>query len=411
MNVKIIPSNISGEIIAPASKSYAHRYVIASYLSGENCVVKSVGASNDIFATLNALSPVGLNYKLIGQDVELGKKPITKSPVINCEESGSTIRFLIPVMSALGIKCEFTGSKRLLERPMGEIISTLNANGGDIIGFKLNGKLTAGEYIIAGNVSSQFITGLLFALPLLSGDSYITVKGELVSKDYINITLDVLSKFSIIIEKTQKGYFVKGNQKYVCPKEMLVEGDFSGSAFPLCMGAIGGRVSVTNLNPISEQGDRKIINALKQFGANVIQLENGFTVSKAELRGTTIDCEDIPDIVQVLAVVASYASGVTTFKNVTRLEIKESNRVQGIINNLELAGIKAEYNGGNLTVYGGSPKGGIFQGENDHRTVMSACVMALFAEGESEIIGAEAVKKSYPSFFNDVLNLGGRVVG
>ncbi len=411
MDVTVKPSRVSGQINAPPSKSYAHRYLIASFLSGENCKIQGVGQSKDVFATLNALSGIGLKYTVINGDVTLERKEMEDNPVLDCSESGSTIRFLIPVASALGVKCRFSGSQRLLERPMGDIIDCLNKNGADIDGLTLNGKLHSGIFTINGGVSSQFITGLLLALPILNGDSKIVVEGNAVSRDYINITLDVLSKFQIKIERTQDGFFVKGNQKYVCPKEMTVEGDYSGCAFLFSMGAIGGDVEVRNLNVNSAQGDKKTLEILEKFGAKITKLDDGYRVSKGNLKGVTIDAEDIPDVVQVLSVVASYAEGKSVFQNVSRLVIKESDRIQGIINNLKLAGITCEYSDGNLTVYGGKPHGNLFQGDNDHRTVMSATVTALFADGQSTVIGAEAINKSYPSFFKDVRLIGGEIVG
>lgn len=412
MDVKILPSKIKGEIKAPPSKSYAHRYVIASFLSGESVEVKGAGNSFDVLATLNALSSVGLKYSY-NEDVDVTLTPpksLTDNCLIDCKESGSTIRFLFPVMSALGVKCQFTGSQRLLQRPMKDIVECLNQNGADITGFCLNGRLKSGNFTINGQVSSQFITGLLFALPILEGDSRIKIIGQTVSKDYINITLDVLNKFGIEIEKTNDGYFVKGNQKYHSPKNIVVEGDYSGSAFMFCMGAIGGEVVVKNLNHQSLQGDKRILEALKSFGANVNEVTGGYKVQKGNLKGITIDCQHIPDIVQVLSVVAGFAQGKTQFTNVSRLEIKESDRIAGIIKNLSLAGIKAEYLDGNLTVYGCDKiHAGQFLGENDHRTVMSATVLALNCSGESVILGAEAINKSFPSFFEQVKILGGKV--
>ena len=281
------------------------------------------------------------------------------------------------------------------------------ASFGSVGYFNLNGKLNSGNFKINGGISSQFISGLLFALPLLNGDSNIEIIGERVSQNYIDITLDVLKDFKIAVEKTANGYFIKGNQKYIMPSNATIEGDYSNSAFLLAMGVLGDGVTVTNLNKNSKQGDKKIVEILKDFGGDIKEVENGYIAKKGELNGITVDCEDIPDIVQILSVVAGYAKGKSVFKNVNRLEIKESNRVLGIINNLKNANIKAEYNGKDLTVYGGIVTSGIFNGDNDHRTVMSAVVMASFTSGESVIKGAEAVNKSYPTFFSDFISLGG----
>lgn len=407
MDIKITPSKIGGTLVAPPSKSYAHRYIIASFLSKTEGFICNCATSKDMYATLNCLKNLGLSYEFERGGVSLKFGKAVENPIIDCDESGSTLRFLIPILSALGVSCEFTGSKRLLQRPIKELTDCLNKNGAEIDGLKLNGKLKSGNYKIKGEISSQFITGLLFALPLLDGDSTIEITGETVSQNYIDITLDVLKEFNVFVEKTNCGYFVKGNQKYLMPKKMSIEGDFSNSAFLLALGVLGDGVTVTNLNKNSMQGDKKIIEILKGFGGNIKEVENGYFVKKGTLKGITVDCEDIPDIVQILSVVGAYAEGKSVFKNVKRLEIKESNRVLGIVNNLKNAGINAEYNGRDLTVYGGKVRYGTFNGDNDHRTVMSAVVMSAFSDGESVIRGVEAVNKSYPTFFEDFKSLGG----
>ncbi len=362
-------------------------------------------------ATLTALSSVGLKYDLSGDGVSLSYAGWQGEPILDCFESGSTIRFLLPVISALGIKCEFTGSQKLLSRPMSDLITALNENGAEIDGFRLNGKLKSGEFKITGKISSQFISGLLFALPLLDGDSKIIIEGEKVSKDYIAITLEVLKVFGVEATETEYGYLIKGNQTYIMPKDIKIEGDYSGASFLLALGVLGGSVKVLNLNKNTSQGDKEIVSALKKFGGNITEVEGGYLARKSELKGASIDCEDIPDLVQILSVVASYSKGVTTLKNVTRLKIKESDRIEGIIKNLKIAGIKAEYDGCDLTVYGGKPTGGIFCSDNDHRTVMSATVLATFASGNSQILGAEAVQKSYGDFFKDYSSVGGIING
>ncbi len=407
MDIKITPSKIGGTVVAPPSKSYAHRYIIACFLSSECGFIENCKTSKDMLATLGVLENLGLSYSFVDGGVKIGKKTAKETPVLDCIESGSTLRFLIPIASALGVKGEFTGSKRLLERPITELTDCLNKNGAEIDGLKLNGKLQSGNFKINGEISSQFITGLLFALPLLNGDSSIEIVGETVSQNYIDITLEVLKDFKIAVEKTANGYFIKGNQKYQMPKKISVEGDYSNSAFLLALGVLGDGVTVTNLNKNSKQGDKKIIEILKDFGGDIKEVEGGYFAKKGNLQGITIDCEDIPDIVQILSVVGAYAKGKSVFKNVKRLEIKESNRVLGIVNNLKKAGIIAEYNGNDLTVYGGKVSYGTFSGDNDHRTIMSAVVMSAFAKGESVVKGAEGVNKSYPTFFKDFKNLGG----
>lgn len=407
MDIKITPKILSGEVSAPPSKSYAHRLMIAAFLSGEKVKVKGVGESMDVTATLDALSALGAEYTREDSDVIISSRKVSGRREVYCRESGSTLRFLVPVAASLGINANFTGEKRLMERPLGDLINTLNERGADIEGKEVKGKLTAGEYRITAGVSSQYITGLLLALPLLDGDSEIILDGEAVSKGYIDITLDVLKLFSIDVERKANGFFVKGNQKYTVPTcDVVTEGDYSGAAFTLTAGAIGPGVTVKGLTD-SIQGDGKIVEVLEKFGATVERGKERIRVEGGNLHGIDIDCENIPDLVQIISVAAAYAKGDTVLRNVDRLRIKESDRIEAVINSLSVAGIKAKYDSGNLYITGGEPKGGVFDGGNDHRTVMSCAILASRAKGESKVLGAEAVTKSYPAFFEDYRKLGG----
>ena len=409
MNARILPSTICGEIVAPPSKSYAHRMLIASYLSGERVSVRNVGNSTDVLATVGALRSLGAQIDADGEAITIERKAIPRTATIDCNESGSTLRFLLPIAAALGVTATFTGKGRLLSRPIEELIQALNANGADIEGLTVKGKLRAGEYRIAANISSQYITGLLFALPLLSNDSSIVFVGEPVSASYLDVTLDVLQQFGIEIRKTTCGYYIKGNQTYIAPQTLTVEGDYSGAAFILSLGAICGKVRVNGLNARSMQGDAAILDILKSFGATVAVNGDCVSVEKRELNAITLNCGNIPDLVQIISVVSSFAQGVTVLHNVNRLQMKESNRLQAIIGQLDAVGVKCEYVNDSLIIYGGEPKGAILSGGDDHRTAMSATVLALGAKGESEIVGVEAISKSYPEFVNDVLKLGGKI--
>ncbi len=409
MNVKITPSQLSGKIKAPASKSFAHRIILSAFLSGEKCVIDGVGNSKDVLATLSALRDMGANSSLNDGVCEIERVNRKNSQKINCIESGSTLRFLIPVACALGLECEFTGEGRLLERPIKELTDVLNENGGKIVGHKITGKLKSGEYKINATVSSQFISGLMFALPIIDGDSKIVLQGNAVSKGYLDITIEVLSKFNIKIEKTDFGYNICGNQKYVMPNKIKVEGDFSGAAFLLSSGAINNSITVSGLNANSTQGDAKILDVLSKFGAKVSCERDEITITANGLKGIEYDCEDIPDLVQIISVVASFAEGKTVLKNVERLRLKESDRIKAIIDMLTIAGIRVEIKDNDLIVYGGKVNGGEFDGGNDHRTVMSSAILSLYASGSSKIVGAQVVDKSYPEFFSDLIKLGGNV--
>lgn len=410
MNVKITPTKLHGTIDAPPSKSYAHRLIISAFLSKKSVRINNVGYSDDINATVNALNTLGGNITIC-ENYAIVNPPrlITEKVKVDCGESGSTLRFLMPIAAALGINAEFTGHGRLLERPIGDLLDALKSHGVSVCGYTVSGKLTSGEYVINAGVSSQYITGLLFALSILDGDSSLILQGNAVSRGYIDITVDVLKLFGVQIQKNETGYFIKGNQTFNAPSKIDVEGDYSGAAFVLSLGALGGEITVKGLNKNSLQGDAKIIDALKRFGANVTENGGLFTVKSGKLNAIELDCDDIPDIVQIISVVASYANGTTVLKNVDRLRIKESDRVEAVIKTLKTAGITAWYNCGNLYINGGKPTGGVFDGGKDHRTVMSAAVLSAYADGKSTIIGAEASKKSYPAFFDDLKSLGGNI--
>ena len=408
-NIRVKPCNINGEISAPPSKSFAHRILISAFLSGKEISVLNVGSSVDATVTLNALKTLGASVKVFDGKVVIkrGEFPNEKV-VIDCKESGSSLRFLLPVVSALGVKAEFTGAKRLLERPIKELTTALNQNGADIDGLLVNGKLTSGKYYIDGGISSQYITGLLLALSYVDGESEIIVNGKLVSQPYVDITLSVLKDFGVEFTKTQNGYKIKGG--YDTKKmEYTVEGDWSGASFLLSAGAIGGSVRVKGLNLSSVQGDKKIIDILKSFGAEVIENKNSVTVNAKKLSAITVDMEDVPDLVQIVSVVASYASGTTRILGVDRLRLKESDRIKAVIDGLTACSITAKYINNSIEIVGGKPTGAQINGGNDHRTVMSAVVMAGNATSDSLVLGGEAITKSYPDFVDDYIKVGGEI--
>lgn len=407
MNVKILPNNLCGEFQAPPSKSYAHRLIIAAFLAGKG-QVKNVGSSNDIKATLSVIRALGASFKYDGKDLTIIGVRDAMFSECNCMDSGSTLRFMIPIAAALGKKATFCGSTGLMNRPMEGLFACLNSRGGDIKNYKVRGKLTAGRFEIDGEVSSQYVSGLLFALPLLDGDSTIFIKGKLVSRGYIDITLDVLAKFGIEIIPQDKGYFVKGNQKYICPEGLATEGDYSSAACFLAAGAIGGKVTARNLQINSCQGDRQIVNILKQFGANVEVTKESVTVTPGKLDGINIDVENNLDLAQIISVVAFFAEGVTVLNNVNRLKFKESDRLLAILNMAQAVGLKAEYLENSVIIYGGNPTGGMFACENDHRTAMATSILACYAKGASVVVGADAVEKSYTNFYKDLKLLGGK---
>ncbi|MBQ3235225.1 MAG: 3-phosphoshikimate 1-carboxyvinyltransferase [Clostridia bacterium] len=406
---KIKPTEYNGEIQAPPSKSFAHRILICAYLSGKEITVKNIGESDDAIVTLNALKTLGATVTKIedGVIVKKGELPSNKV-IIDCNESGSSLRFLLPVVSALGVKAEFTGRGKLLQRPIKELVDCLNLHDALIDGYTVSGKLSKGEYLVDGSISSQYVTGLMLALSALEGESEIIVNGTLVSEPYVNITISVLKDFGVEVLKTQRGYKIIGGYN-PNKTEFTVEGDWSGVAFPLVAGAVGGDVTVKGLNLNSVQGDIEILKILDSFGASVTQNGDSVTVKKSTLSGVTLDMDNVPDLCQIVSVLGAYACGTTEIYGVERLKIKESDRIQAIIDMLGACSIKAEYNGEKITIYGGKPKGATLSGGKDHRTVMSSAVLAGSADGESAITGAEYYRKSYPEFVKDFRAIGGEI--
>ncbi len=418
--VKITPTSLSGNVKIPPSKSYAHRAIIAAFLSGGPCTIKNICLSKDILATLNCIKALGgyakYNKKAMSLSIKNGTPKLHKKHRLFCLESGSTLRFFIPIALSIFENVEFFGKGRLLERPLTPYFKIF-----DEIGIKYkqtskslvaNGKLTPGEFSISGSVSSQFVTGLLFALPLLNGDSTINIIGELSSKAYIDITLDVLSNFGIEIENIDyKTFIIKGNQKYKAT-DYTVEGDFSQAAFFLTAGALGCKVSVSGLNPKSLQGDKKIIDILSEAGAKV-SFENGLYKASLtqNMHGITVDADEIPDLVPILAVLFAFCKGESRIVNASRLRLKESDRLFAISDVLKKLGAEIEEGEDFLVIHGKQVlSGATVSSHNDHRIAMSAAIAALRCEGDVTITGAKkSVKKSYPDFFEDYKKLGGLV--
>ena len=394
MNVKIEKADIFGQINAIPSKSFAHRILIANFLSGKDVDVDcGLFTSKDIEETKNCLLAL-----------KNGKNKL------DCGESGSTLRFLLPLCAVLGGEYEFVGHGRLMERPNDELFGALSQHGvtaEQTDKITLKGKLTAGEYFIRGDISSQYVTGLLMALPLLDGDSKIILTSPLASAPYVDITKKVLKDFGIEIKCEENCFHIKGGQKY-CGNSK-VEGDWSNMAFFLSLGAISGQVIVKGLNKESVQGDKAILDILELTGADISFEDGDIIVKKAPLKAFKFDAKDCPDLVPILAVLGAFADGKTVIENVERLKIKESDRIKSTIDTLKAFNISAWSDGHKLEVFGGKTASGKAVSCNDHRIAMAAAVLATGTDGQSEIIDAQAVNKSYPTFYQDLISVGGKV--
>lgn len=406
-DVRITPCKLSGTVEIPSSKSMTHRMIICAGLADGTSHLENISFSKDIYATLDAIKALGADYSIEGKTVTVkgigGNIP--EKAIIDCCESGSTLRFMIPVAAALGTKSTFTGKGRLPQRPITPYIREMSANGSEFIyqentmPFTVKGRLHAGKFHIEGDISSQFITGLLFALPLLDGNSEIILTSPLQSKPYADMTVECLSKFGIDISETENGYSIKGNQKYV-PYSSKVEGDYSQAAFFCVANAIGNEVDIQNLSPESIQGDKKIIEIISDLCYNKNSNDN---------QDYCINAENIPDLVPILAVLGSLSGRIFRITNIERLKIKESDRITSTADMINSIGGKAHaFNDSLVTEPVEFFTGGTVDSFNDHRIVMASAIAATKSINDIVIFNANAVDKSYPDFFDDYNNIGGK---
>ena len=392
----VYPGALRGSVRVPQSKSHVHRLLIAAALSPGRTVIGCPAQNADIDATIRCLT--ALNARIIREGDDLAVTGLDRGAVgqatLDCGESGSTLRFLMPLCAALPVRATLTGRGRLPERPNGPLIDALRANGAAITGGALPmtvaGGLMPGRYVLPGNVSSQFFTGLLFALPILGGDSVLQWSTPLESAPYIELTLSVLRQFGIRADSVKDGWAVPGGQAYTSPGRAEAEGDWSAAAFYYAANALGSDVRPTGLLKDTCQGD-SAIEAL------------------IGLIGGTIDVTDTPDLVPALAAAAAASRGKTTrITGAARLRIKESDRLDAMVRAISALGGSATETADGLLIEGAALTGGVVDGQNDHRIVMAAAVMATAAASPVTILGAEAVNKSYPRFFEDLMLLGGK---
>lgn len=395
MNVSVTPSRACGEIQAPASKSYAHRLLICAALSQGTSVIENIGTNDDILATVSCLKELGAEIKINGTtatvkgiDFYSKKEKIT----LFCNESGSTLRFLIPLSLVISQEAEFTGKGRLLLRPQSVYEELFKEKGCSLKkrenSLTASGELKNGTYKVRGDVSSQFLTGLLFTLPLLEGDSEIVLTTKLESAPYVDITIDVLSKFGVNVTKTEKGFFIKGSQKYKSCN-ITTEGDWSNAAFLDAFNLVGSSVIVKGLNNDSFQGDK----IYREFYGN-LSCEN-----------PQFDISDCPDLGPVLITCAVLKHGAL-IKGTNRLKIKESDRGQAMAQELKKFGVNIEIGDDFIKIPDAIPQKptAVIDCCNDHRIAMSFAVLCSVTGGVLK--DAECVNKSYPDFFKDIKNLG-----
>ena len=410
---------LSGAVMPPPSKSQAHRLLICAALATEPCTIVCSALNDDIVATMNCLNALGADIKYSDGVFTVLPVKLQKGATLNCGESGSTLRFLLSVAAALGADAIFVGAGKLPQRPNGALCDALALHGIEFekqtpdaeLPLTCRGSLAAGNYRLPGNISSQYLTGLLFALPLLEQESTIEITDGLTSASYVDMTIDAVRRAGITISNKGNIYEIKGRQQYHLPQRTVVEGDWSAAAFWLVAGVIGKHpITVQGINYDSLQGDRCIVDHLRKMGAFIEIADNRVVAFPSQLFGTDLDCMDTPDLVPILAVAAAAASGSTEFYNVGRLRYKESDRLAAMQKTLAAFGIASSVGEDTFTVYGGTPVAkSAVDSFGDHRIAMSAAILSTIADGETTILGAECVAKSYPSFYDHFLMLGGNV--
>ena len=398
MDLKITPNKLNGKVVVPPSKSVAHRMIIAAALAAGKSEISNLFPSVDIKATLGCMKALGAEIEYDGKTAVIeGIKNVPEKAVLDCCESGSTLRFLIPVAAALGVEAEFQGRGKLPERPITPFLDEFPKHGVnfEFLGDKnlpcrIHGKLSGGKFEIDGGISSQFITGLLFALPLLYEDSEIALTSSLQSRPYVDITIGVLRDFGCNIIENNTGYSVKSAGKFNAFSG-AVEGDFSQAAFFYVANCLGSNLEICGLNEKSLQGDKKIAEICGNYG-----------------KAFELDCSDIPDLVPILTVLASLSEGKTRLTNVARLRIKECDRLSAMEECLNKIGGKVRAYSDYIEIEGvKSLKGGEVSSFNDHRIAMSMAIAATKCENPLIIRGAECVSKSFPNFFDVYRELGG----
>lgn len=425
--VIIKPTPLKGCVSIPSSKSMTHREIICAALAEGKHIVDNISMSEDINATLRCLNALNISHSYVQSNIS-GRTAVAlnnskgiqiKKSMVNCGESGSTLRFMVPLAASCDGEITFCGEGNLVKRPMDVYYQLFDEQGlsysltsKDFLPLMISGKLKSGKYKIPGNVSSQFISGLLLALPLLEGDSQLEITSKLESKSYVDLTLACLSKFGISVEQEENKFEIKGSQNYNYSDKIFVEGDWSQAAFWLVAGTIGEKITCKGISPSSLQGDKAVVEIIKRMGGKIAIGKDSFCASPSKTTATIIDGSNCPDIIPILTVLASVSNGVTKIINAGRLRIKECDRLQAISSELNKLGAKiVELQDG--LIIEGCPEGligGSVSGCNDHRIAMSLAVASIVCREAVILEGSECVNKSYPQFWEDFQVLGGNLI-
>lgn len=426
-SVTVLPGTLSGSIAAVPSKSLAHRIILLASLANGTTDISCPATSADIDATLNCVEALGAKvvrtdegFRVTGIPAAQGRER-SETP-LDCGESGSTLRFLLPVVAALGAPRKLVGHGRLAERPLSPLYEQLVEHGARLSAqgtfpLEVAGPLAGGTFMLPGNVSSQYVSGLLMAAPVVDGPVTVVVSEPVESLPYIELTIQALAAFGVDVVRRRGVYegedvifFEVQDGRLATPGALAVEGDWSNAAFWLAAGAISDAgVTVTGLDACSAQGDRAIISVLERMGAEVSCTSNGITCRHRPLRGVAVDVSDIPDLVPPLAAVAAHCEGTTRICNAGRLRLKESDRLATVSAAITAVGGSARIEGDDLVIDGCRPASGVIDAANDHRIAMMAAVLATRASGAVEVNGSSCVSKSYPRFWDDFALLGGAI--
>lgn len=406
---------LNGSVKMPPSKSLSHRAILAAALADGESTIENLVYSEDIEATLEAIMGMGVEILKSKKTLKIMGRSKPEWPIwpLHCRESGSTLRFLIPFASLVDGPVVFTGDGKLCTRPLDPYFDIFEKQGlrysyDGKLPLLVEGHLKADIYRMPGNISSQFVTGLLYVLPLLDGDSEIILTSRLESRDYVELTIQVLSHFGIIIETiTSEHYLIRGNQKYR-PARYRVEGDFSQSAFWIAAGLMGNGLKLSELNQNTHQGDKRILEIAELMGGNLKWEGNLLSVMGTKTIGAVIDASQCPDLVPIVATLAAVSAGETRIINAGRVRIKESDRLHAISTELNKLGANIKEDSECLVINGVERlTGGVTHGWDDHRIVMSLAIASMKCDTPLTIEGSDAVRKSYPHFFEDFKALGG----
>ena len=420
MDVRVVRSLVGGSLEPPPSKSMTHRALVCSALAEGESVIRNPLVSDDTQATRWILELLGADVSG-GDDEWKVRGGALKEPYaeLDCGESGTTIRFMTAVCGLVDGVCKLSGGQSLSRRPMGPLVEGLRQLGVDVnsrgglppITVKGRGRIRGGEASIRGDISSQFVSALLFVAPLTDRKTVVNVTTQLESKPYVSMTMDTQRLFGVDVKASEdmSAYTVSG-QKY-SPAELTVEGDWSSAAFLLAAGAMSGGVTVGNLNMESKQPDMAILDVLGSMGAILDRHDSSIHVREATLKGLTLDMTDCPDLFPVVAALCATASGTSTLTGIRRLQFKESDRIAAMAEGLKRMGVRTALDEDTFTIEGGRPKGSMVSPHQDHRIAMAFTVLGLAADGETVITDAECVSKSYPGFWEDIESIGAEIRG